>query len=95
VGKQDALLVVLGQTCHDLFPPAKKERPAGMHYFNFIISEVHGLRVKELQDARKPSGRLWGSAYTCQKIDSRGRSHSVGICAGLHFGIERPTRTLL
>ncbi|MGD8960581.1 MAG: 2-hydroxyacyl-CoA dehydratase, partial [Desulfobacteraceae bacterium] len=43
----DALLNVLGQAYQEIFL-TQKERPRGMEYFDFVMSEVHGLRIKEL-----------------------------------------------
>ena len=54
----DALLQVLGKGYQDVFL-SQKDRPAGMDYFNFVMSEVHGLRVKEILDGKK-EGRQGG-----------------------------------
>ena len=48
----DALLGVLGQGYQDIYM-AQKNRPEGMGYFDFVMSEVHGLRVKELADEKQ------------------------------------------
>jgi hypothetical protein len=37
----------LGQAYQDIYL-AQKDRPEGMGYFDFVMSEVHGLRIKEL-----------------------------------------------
>ena len=53
----DALLGVLGKFYQDIYL-AQKNRPEGMGYFDFVMSEVHGLRIKELLDekAGRPQG---------------------------------------
>ena len=51
----DALLFVLGQGYQEVFL-SQQNRPKGMQYFDFVMSEVHGLRIKELMDA-KAEGR--------------------------------------
>ena len=43
----DALLSVLGNAYKDIFL-TQRDRPEGMGYFDFVMSEVHGLRIKEL-----------------------------------------------
>jgi hypothetical protein len=48
----DALLQVLGKGYQDIFL-SQSDRPTGMDYFNFVMSEVHGLRIKELVDGKK------------------------------------------
>jgi len=45
----DMLLEVLGTAYQDIYL-AQKDRPVGMGYFDFVMSEVHGLRIKELMD---------------------------------------------
>ncbi len=41
----DQLLSVLGKTYKDIYF-SQEGRPKGMQYLDFVISEVHGLRVK-------------------------------------------------
>lgn len=48
----DVLLQVLGNVYRDIFL-SQKDRPAGMDYFNFVMGEVHGLRIKELLEGKK------------------------------------------
>jgi len=47
----NALLEVLGKGYQDIYL-AQKDRPEGMGYFDFVMSEVHGLRIKELLDEK-------------------------------------------
>ena len=54
--KHDALLGVLGEAYGEVFL-AQENRPEGMGYFDFVMSEVHGFRIKELMDA-KAAGRI-------------------------------------
>jgi hypothetical protein len=42
----DALLDVLGKAYRDIYL-SQENRPEGMGYFDFVMSEVHGLRIKE------------------------------------------------
>ena len=35
---------------------AQKDRPEGMGYFDFVMSEIHGLRIKELLDHKAAGG---------------------------------------
>ena len=49
LGAHDALLEVLGKGYGEIYL-AQKGRPKGMGYFDFVMSEVHGLRSKELLD---------------------------------------------
>jgi hypothetical protein len=56
----DALLGVLGQAYQDIYL-AQKNRPDGMGYFDFVMSEVHGLRIKELLDEKAAGRKIIGS----------------------------------
>jgi hypothetical protein len=40
---------------------SQADRPAGMEYFNFVMSEVHGLRIKELVEGKKDGHKVIGS----------------------------------
>ena len=53
----DALLGVLGPAYQDIYL-AQKDRPEGMSYFDFVMSEVHGLRIKELLDEKKAGRKI-------------------------------------
>ena len=53
----DALLAVLGGAYKDIFL-SQKNRPGGMKYFDFVMSEVHGLRIRELRDAGQLKTRV-------------------------------------
>ena len=51
IENHNALLAGLGQAYTDIFL-SRKNRPEGMKYFDFVMSEVHGLRIKEIVDAK-------------------------------------------
>ncbi|MDY0378846.1 MAG: 2-hydroxyacyl-CoA dehydratase, partial [Desulfobacterales bacterium] len=56
----DVLLGVLGKAYQDIFL-SQNNRPEGMGYFDFVMSEVHGLRIKELMDEKKAGRKIIGS----------------------------------
>ena len=56
----DALLGAVGQLFQDVYL-SQNNRPKGMDYLNFVMSEVHGLRIKELDDFRKQGGKVFGT----------------------------------
>jgi len=57
----DGLLGVLGQAYKDIYL-SQKSRPRRMDYFDFVISEIHGLRIQELLEARQSP---WTAAAAC------------------------------
>jgi benzoyl-CoA reductase/2-hydroxyglutaryl-CoA dehydratase subunit BcrC/BadD/HgdB len=93
--KHDALLGVLGQTYQELFV-SQPNRPDGMGYFDFVMSEVHGLRIKELVDARAAGRLVVGSfcVFVPEEIVLAAGGVSVGLCAGADFGTEQAERYL-
>ncbi len=93
--KHDALLGALGQAYTDTYL-AQKNRPEGMGYFDFVMSEVHGLRIKELVDARAAGKIVVGSfcVFVPEELVLSVDGVSVGLCAGADFGIEHAERYL-
>jgi benzoyl-CoA reductase/2-hydroxyglutaryl-CoA dehydratase subunit BcrC/BadD/HgdB len=85
----DALLSILGGAYQDIFL-SQKDRPEGMKYFDFVMSEVHGLGVKELMDA-KAEGRIVVGSYCVfvpEELILAVDGVSVGLCAGAEFNFE-------
>ena len=54
------LLEVLGKFYGDIYL-SQQGRLRGMEYLDFVLSEVHGLRIKELQEARAQGKKIIGT----------------------------------
>ena len=93
--RHDALLGVLGQVYGDTFL-VQENRPDGMGYFDFVMSEVHGLRIKELLDAKAAGKIVVGSycVFVPEELVLAANGVSVGLCAGADFGTEHAERYL-
>jgi benzoyl-CoA reductase/2-hydroxyglutaryl-CoA dehydratase subunit BcrC/BadD/HgdB len=91
----DSLLQVLGKGYQDIFL-SQKDRPAGMDYFNFVMSEVHGLRVKELLDGKKEGRKVIGSfcVFVPEELVRAADATLVGLCTGADFATEKVERLL-
>jgi benzoyl-CoA reductase/2-hydroxyglutaryl-CoA dehydratase subunit BcrC/BadD/HgdB len=91
----DALLSVLGQMYQDTFL-TQKDRPEGMAYLDFVMGEVHGLRIKELVDARAAGRTVVGTfcVYVPEEIVLAADGICVGLCAGAEFGFEEAEKLL-
>jgi benzoyl-CoA reductase/2-hydroxyglutaryl-CoA dehydratase subunit BcrC/BadD/HgdB len=63
---------------------SQEGRPEGMAYFDFVFSEIHGLRVKELVDHRKGGGTVIGTfcTYVPEELILATGGICVGLCAG-------------
>ncbi len=85
----DGLLQVLGKAYADIYL-SQKNRPAGMSYLDFVMSEIHGLRIEELVDAKKQGRKVIGTfcLYVPEEIILAADAISVGLCAGAECGTE-------
>ncbi|MGA2873891.1 MAG: double-cubane-cluster-containing anaerobic reductase [Nitrososphaerales archaeon] len=86
--KHDLLLGALGKIYGDLFM-TQKSRPEKMKYFDFVISEVHGLRIKELQEKKKLGKKVIGAfcLYVPEELAYAADTTMVGLCGGADFSI--------
>lgn len=86
--KHDVLLNALAKGYGDLFL-TQKNRPTGMQYFDFVISEVHGLRIKELVDRKKAGKKIIGAfcLYVPEELVYAADATMVGLCGGADFSI--------
>ncbi len=85
----DALLSVLGDAYQGIYL-SQNNRPEGMKYFDFVMSEVHGLRIKELMDAKTQGRKIVGSycVFVPEELILAVDGVSVGLCAGAEFNFE-------
>ncbi len=91
----DALLEVLGKGYQDIYL-AQKNRPEGMGYFDFVMSEIHGLRIKELMDEKAAGRKVIGSfcVFVPEEIVRATDATLVGLCTGADFAMEEVERLL-
>ncbi|BHH84951.1 double-cubane-cluster-containing anaerobic reductase [Desulforhopalus sp. 52FAK] len=91
----DMLLGVLGKAYEDVFL-SQKDRPEGMAYFDFVMSEVHGLRIKELLDEKAAGRKIIGSycVFVPEEIALAANATLVGLCSGADFAIEEVEKLL-
>jgi benzoyl-CoA reductase/2-hydroxyglutaryl-CoA dehydratase subunit BcrC/BadD/HgdB len=89
------LLQVLGKGYQDILL-SQSDRPQGMDYFNFVMSEVHGLRIKELVDGKKDGHKVIGSfcVFVPEEIVRAADATLVGLCAGAEFATEEVEKLL-
>ncbi len=86
----EALLNVLGTAYTDIYL-SQKNRPEGMGYFDFVMSEVHGLRIKELMDEKAAGRKIIGSycVFVPEEIVLAANATLVGLCSGADFAVEK------
>lgn len=79
----------LGAAYGDIYL-SQRNRPKGMEYLDFVLSEIHGLRVEELQNAKSAGRKVVGSfcLYVPEEILLAASAASVGLCAGAEIGTQ-------
>ncbi|WP_142414111.1 double-cubane-cluster-containing anaerobic reductase [Hathewaya massiliensis] len=93
--KHDQLCAILPELYGSVYMQ-QENRPEGMNYFNFVVSEVHGLRIQELEDAKKQGKKVVGTfcVFVPDEIILATNAVSVGLCAGSQFWIEGGEKVL-
>jgi len=91
----DALLGVLGNAYQEIYL-SQKNRPEGMAYFDFVMSEVHGLRIKELMDEKAAGRKIVGSycVFVPEELVLAANATLVGLCSGADFAMEEVEKLL-
>ncbi len=90
-----ALMDVLGKVYADIFL-SQKDRPAKTAYLDFVMSEVHGLRIRELVDGKKLGKKVVGSycTFVPEELVLAAGATMVGLCAGADFATDAVERIL-
>lgn len=85
----DGLLAVLGKFYGDIYM-SQQNRLKGMEYLDFVLSEVHGLRIRELQDAKAAGRKVVGTfcVFVPEELTLAADAVQVGLCAGAEAGFD-------
>ena len=91
----DQLLTILGNAYKDIYL-SQESRPKGMQYLDFVISEVHGLRVKELMEEKQKGNKVIDTfcVYVPEELILAVGGTCVGLCAGAEIGIDEAEKVL-
>lgn len=67
----------------------QKDRPQTMGFYDYVVSEIHGLRIKELIDHKEKGGKVFGTfcVYVPEEVIIAGNGIAVGLCAGADFSV--------
>lgn len=93
--KHDQLCEVLPEFYGDIYM-TQENRAEGMNYFNFVVSEIHGLRIKELNEHRKDGGKVFGSfcVFVPDEVIMAADGIGVGLCGGSDFWVPDGEKVL-
>jgi benzoyl-CoA reductase/2-hydroxyglutaryl-CoA dehydratase subunit BcrC/BadD/HgdB len=91
----EGLLQVLGKFYGDIYL-SQSGRLKGMEYMDFVLSEVHGLRIKELQEAKAQGRKIIGTfcVFVPEELVLAADAVCVGLCAGAEIGKEAAEKVL-
>ncbi len=91
----DALLEVLGKFYGDIYL-SQQNRLRGAEYLDFVVSEIHGLRIKELLQARERGQKVIGTfcIFVPEELTIAAGGIHVGLCAGADAGKEQAEKIL-
>ena len=91
----DMVLEIVGKAYQDIFL-SQKNRPKGMSYFDFVMSEIHGLRIKELMDAKEQGRKIIGTfcVFVPEELVLAVDAVCIGLCAGAELGFEEAEKYL-
>jgi benzoyl-CoA reductase/2-hydroxyglutaryl-CoA dehydratase subunit BcrC/BadD/HgdB len=95
LANHDALLAVLGPLYAGTFQ-SQPNRPAGTAYLDFVMSEVHGLRIQELVEGKARGRKVVGAycTFVPEELVLAADAVLVGLCAGADFAPEAAERLL-
>lgn len=91
----DRLLQVIPPTYGEVYL-TQENRPKGMEYFDFVINEIHGLRIQELQDHKAGGGKVIGTfcVFVPEEIIRAAGGICIGLCSGAEIGFDLAEKVL-
>ena len=91
----DQLCEVLPQAFGDVYM-SQENRPEGMDYYNFVVSEIHGVRPAELIEHQKKGGKVFGTfcVYVPDEIVFAADAIATGLCGGSQFWVPGGEKVL-
>ena len=91
----EGLLKALGNFYGDIYL-SQEGRLKGAEYLDFVLSEVHGLRIQELVEAKELGSKVIGTfcVFVPEEIFRAANGICVGLCAGTEIGQEEAERVL-
>ncbi|MHA1252984.1 MAG: 2-hydroxyacyl-CoA dehydratase, partial [Candidatus Helarchaeota archaeon] len=84
--KHDELLNGLGAIFEEIFIKSQKNRP-DMSFFDFVVDDIHGIRIKELIEAKSNVKKVIGTycIYVPDEIIIALDAIGIGLCGGTNF----------
>lgn len=91
----DALCEVLPQAFGDVYL-SQENRPENMAFYDFVVSEIHGVRPAELIELQKEGKKVFGTfcIFVPDEIIFAADGVATGLCAGSQFWVPGGEKVL-
>ena len=75
---------------------SQENRPEGMGFWDFVVSEIHGIRPAELVEARKNGQKVFGTfcVYVPDEVVIAANGIVTGLCGGSQFWVPDGEKVL-
>jgi benzoyl-CoA reductase/2-hydroxyglutaryl-CoA dehydratase subunit BcrC/BadD/HgdB len=82
------LLSALGPIFQEVYL-SQKDRPEGMAFYDFVVGDIHGIRVNELREHAKNGGKVVATycVFVPEELVWAAGGIPVGLCAGTQFSV--------
>ncbi len=86
--RHDTLLNALGPAYKEIYL-SQMNRPEGMGFFDFVVGDIHGIRVRELRQHAMNGGKVVATycVFVPEEIVWAAGAIPVGLCAGTQFSV--------
>ncbi|MCL4533961.1 MAG: 2-hydroxyacyl-CoA dehydratase family protein [Bacteroidetes bacterium] len=86
--RHDTLLNALPGMYKDIYL-SQENRPASMGFFDFVVGDIHGIRVHELRQHAMDGGKVVATycVFVPEEIVVAADGIAVGLCAGTQFSV--------
>lgn len=93
--RHDALLSALEPAYKEIYL-SQTNRPTNMDFFDFVVGDIHGIRVRELMEHARNGGRVVATycVFVPEEIVIAANAIPVGLCAGTQFSVPLAERVL-
>jgi benzoyl-CoA reductase/2-hydroxyglutaryl-CoA dehydratase subunit BcrC/BadD/HgdB len=84
----ETLLNALGPIYQEI-SLSQKDRPEGMGFFDFVVGDIHGIRVRELREHGAKGGKVVATycVFVPEELVWAAGAVPVGLCGGTQFSI--------
>jgi benzoyl-CoA reductase/2-hydroxyglutaryl-CoA dehydratase subunit BcrC/BadD/HgdB len=75
---------------------SQENRPQGMDFYDFVVSEIHGVRPSELIEHQKTGGKVFGTfcVYVPDEVIFAAGGIATGLCGGSQFWVSGGEKVL-